>query len=168
VADPGRPAVVDGETLGDTTPVVSDHHAFVDLGGGRFAVPASSWGAVQPTGCTPAQRDRLEAEAGAAEPARSQLDGGGTSEDAGTSNSERPAKELWSDPCLSPAPVVDTTVVVADTAGRAVDVAQRISLTTPEPGTRLLPTGERWAVLAGTHLLWVDPAGTVVADLALA
>ena len=42
VSDPSRPQVVDEEVLGDESPVVWDHHAFVSLGEGRFAVPSST------------------------------------------------------------------------------------------------------------------------------
>ena len=44
VSDPASPVLIDSIVLGDDSPVVYDHHAFVDLGGGRFAVPATSWG----------------------------------------------------------------------------------------------------------------------------
>ncbi len=43
VSDPAAPEVVDQLVLGDQTPVVDDHHAFVSLGDGRFAVPVTSW-----------------------------------------------------------------------------------------------------------------------------
>jgi hypothetical protein len=172
VADPARPTVVDDETLGDTAPVVWDHHAFVDLGSGRFTVPASTWRQVEPAGCTPPVRERLAAEARAAEDAlfRAYDDtrsDDAISDDARVREVERRVEELWSDPCLFPPSVVDTTVVVADTARRVIDVVERITLTTPEPGTRVLPTDGRWAVLAGAHLVWVDPDGTPVADLSL-
>jgi hypothetical protein len=167
VVDPARPTVVDDETLGDTAPVVWDHHAFVDLGDGRFAVPASTWRQVEPAGCTPAARERLAAEARAAEDALFRAYDDTRSDDARVQELERRAEELWSDPCLSPPSVVDTTVVVADTARRVIDVVGRIALTTPEPGPRVLPTDGRWAVLAGAHLVWVDSDGTPVADLDL-
>lgn len=44
VSDPTAPVLVDSIVLGDESPVTYDHHAFVNLGGGRFAVPATSWG----------------------------------------------------------------------------------------------------------------------------
>lgn len=44
VSDPAAPVLVDSVVLGDDSPVTYDHHAFVNLGGGRFAVPATSWG----------------------------------------------------------------------------------------------------------------------------
>ena len=44
VSDPAAPVLVDSIVLGDESPVTYDHHAFVNLGGGRFAVPATSWG----------------------------------------------------------------------------------------------------------------------------
>lgn len=45
VSDPTAPIVVDDLTLGEESPVVWDHHAFVDVGDGRFAVPATTWSA---------------------------------------------------------------------------------------------------------------------------
>jgi hypothetical protein len=46
VSNPAAPKVVDELVLGDESPVVSDHHAFVDLGDGRFAVPVTTWNAM--------------------------------------------------------------------------------------------------------------------------
>jgi uncharacterized secreted protein with C-terminal beta-propeller domain len=46
VSDPSAPKVVDDLVLGDDSPVVFDHHAFVSLGEGRFAVPVTSWSAM--------------------------------------------------------------------------------------------------------------------------
>jgi uncharacterized secreted protein with C-terminal beta-propeller domain len=43
VADPSAPAVIDEITLGDDSPVAFDHHAFVSLAEGRFAVPVSDY-----------------------------------------------------------------------------------------------------------------------------
>jgi hypothetical protein len=43
VSDPTAPEVVDDLELGDESPVTGDHHAFVDLGDGRFAVPSTTW-----------------------------------------------------------------------------------------------------------------------------
>lgn len=43
VSDPSAPKVVDELVLGDDSPVVYDHHAFVALGDGRFAVPVTTW-----------------------------------------------------------------------------------------------------------------------------
>ena len=43
VSDPAAPKVVDTIELGDEAPIVSDHHAFTDLGGGRFATPVTRW-----------------------------------------------------------------------------------------------------------------------------
>lgn len=72
VSDPTTPTVVDDLALGDDSPVAGDHHAFVDLGEGRFAVPATTWdprsGAttsaavvVDTAGGTLAEEERLEA-----------------------------------------------------------------------------------------------------------
>lgn len=43
VSDPSAPAVVDEVTLGDDSPVAFDHHAFVALADGSFAVPVSEY-----------------------------------------------------------------------------------------------------------------------------
>ncbi len=44
VSDPTAPVVTDDLVLGDESAVTWDHHAYVDLGDGRFAVPASTYG----------------------------------------------------------------------------------------------------------------------------
>lgn len=43
VSDPTRPAVVGELVLGDDSAVAYDHHAYLDLGDGRFAVPVSDY-----------------------------------------------------------------------------------------------------------------------------
>lgn len=53
VSDPTAPRVVDSIVLGADSPVTSDHHAFVDLGDGRFAVPVNEWGDYLPSPCPP-------------------------------------------------------------------------------------------------------------------
>ena len=40
--------MVDSIVLGDDSPVVWDHHAFVSLGANRFAVPANPWSTIEP------------------------------------------------------------------------------------------------------------------------
>jgi hypothetical protein len=48
VSDPTAPRVVGELDLGDDLPVAYDHHAFLDLGAGRFAVPVTSYGGPVP------------------------------------------------------------------------------------------------------------------------
>ena len=43
VSNPAAPRVVDELILGDESPIVYDHHAFVSLGEGRFALPVTNW-----------------------------------------------------------------------------------------------------------------------------
>ncbi|HEU5153085.1 MAG TPA: beta-propeller domain-containing protein [Iamia sp.] len=43
VSDPTSPTVVGDLTLGDESAVAYDHHAYLDLGDGRFAVPATTY-----------------------------------------------------------------------------------------------------------------------------
>lgn len=45
VSDPTAPEVVDDLVLGDESAIASDHHAYLDLGDGRFALPATTYGA---------------------------------------------------------------------------------------------------------------------------
>ena len=54
VSDPSPAVVADDEVIGDESPVAWDHHAFLGLGDGRFAVPANTWRSVDPPGCTEA------------------------------------------------------------------------------------------------------------------
>ncbi len=145
VADPARPTVVDTEILGDDTPVTYDPHAFLGLGGGRVALPATSWSSSTTEPCplpVPLPGDS----------------GGGTSGGSGG------ADEL----VCSPSPLVETTIVVAGTASGAFDVEERIAVVAPEPGSRILAVGDRWALLAGDRLLTVDGAGEVVGEVDLA
>jgi Beta propeller domain len=167
VSDPTRPSVVDTEVLGDDSPVVWDHHALLTLANGRLAVPSTTWRAVAPTGCTQARRDQLMAEALAVETALSELYNSASPDQARIEELSLRLDAIWSDPCVSPPIVTDTAVVVADVGGRAVDVVERVTVTTSEPGTRVFEVGDRWAVLAGTHLVVVDPDGAVAIDLAL-
>jgi hypothetical protein len=53
VSDPTAPAVVDELALGDDSPVAWDHHAYVGLDDGRFAVPVNEWPTVAQERCTP-------------------------------------------------------------------------------------------------------------------
>lgn len=57
VSDRSRPTVVDTLELGDESPITWDHHAFVDLGDGRFAVPASSYREQTVARCTEPQAE---------------------------------------------------------------------------------------------------------------
>ncbi len=113
VSDPAAPKVVDDLVLGDESAVTDDHHAFVDLGDGRFAVPAMTW----PTAVSP-----------------------------GTSND---------------------VVVVDASSGQLVEEA-RHTVTAEAPATRVLPSDAGWAILAGTQLVLLDPAGAERATLDLA
>lgn len=139
VADPARPTVVDTEVLGDDTPVTWDPHAFLGLGGGRLALPATSWATATTEDC----------------PFPLPGDGGG-----GSGGPDAVA--------CSPLQQADTTIVVAGTSSGAFDVEERISVATPEPGSRVLAVGDRWALLAGDRLLTVDGDGEVVAEVGLA
>jgi hypothetical protein len=57
VSDPTAPSVLDEIRLGDDSTIVWDHHAFVALGGTRFAVPATDYpdGYVDDGNCPPTE-----------------------------------------------------------------------------------------------------------------
>jgi uncharacterized secreted protein with C-terminal beta-propeller domain len=167
VSDPTAPRVADTERLGDDSPVAWDHHALVALDGGRVAVPATTWRAVEPEGCSPEGRELLMAESGRLEEELSALYNQPAPDQARIDQLSRQLEAIWSNPCMSPQQVADTHVVVLDTAGGAIDVLDRTTFTAAELGVRLLPTGDAWAVLAGTHLVVVGDGG-VEADLTLA
>ncbi|MBA2438554.1 MAG: beta-propeller domain-containing protein [Acidimicrobiia bacterium] len=67
VTDPTAPAVVDELVLGDDSPVVWDHHAYVTLDDGRFAVPVNDWPAATQERCvtfSPAPGDEPSSSGG--------------------------------------------------------------------------------------------------------
>lgn len=167
VADPARPRVVDTEVLGDQSPVVWDHHAYLALDGGAFALPASTWRTVEPAGCTPAVREQRLGEALFLERQLGVLSQRGSADQGQAEGLQRRLEELAADPCVSPPVVADTDVVVATAVHGTVDVRQRLRLTSGEPGTRVLRDGERWVVVAGTQLVALAPDGTEAGVLAL-
>src|SRR3546814_19627352 len=93
---PTQPAVVSPVALGEDSPLVCDHHAYLQLGGDRFAVPATTWEPITPVDCDPAVTEqRLER---AAELER-QLQG--TITEQATDAIYPELDQLWSDPCVS-------------------------------------------------------------------
>ena len=166
VSDPARPRVTDSEVLGDESAVTGDHHAFLGLGNGRFAVPATTWRPADVPGCTAAVRDQRLAEAAVLEQQLNSLYQQVPVPQAAVERLSRQVEAIYTDACINPLMVADTDVVVAGTAGGGIDVERRLTVESVEPGHRVLQVGEGWAVLAGAHLLTVDPAGAVT-DLSL-
>ena len=166
VSDPARPRVTDSEVLGDDSPVTADHHAFLDLGNGRFAVPATTWRAADVAGCSAAVRDERLAGAADLEEQLGFLYQQVPVPQAAVDRLSRQVEAVYADPCLYPPMVADTDVVVAATGGGGIDVDLRLTVESAVPGSRVLQVGDRWAVLAGAHLLTVAPGGGVT-DLAL-
>ena len=108
VSDPTRPQVVDEAPLGDESPIVWDHHAFVGLDEGRFAVPANTYRPVAQPACSSDALAALEREIAALEQQASVLGEDGA---VGEPQYKR-LDSLYSDPCLSPPVAVDATIVV--------------------------------------------------------
>jgi hypothetical protein len=117
-------------------------------------------------GCTEGVRQQRLAEADAVQQQLSLLYGQVPTPQTAIDQLSRQAEVIYSDPCISPRMVVDTDVVVAGTGGGGIGIDQRLTVETLEPGTRVLPVGGGWAVLAGTHLLTIG-AGGAVTDLNL-
>jgi uncharacterized secreted protein with C-terminal beta-propeller domain len=168
VTDPARPRVVDTQVLGDDSPVVWDHHAYLALDGGAFAVPASTWRPVEPAGCTPAVREQRRAEALGLEREFATAHQAAAADRARLAALQRRLEEIYGDLCVSPPMVADTDVVVAATAGGTIDVGLRLRFSSDAPGTRVLRDGERWVVLAGTRLVGLGADGAEAGVLALA
>jgi hypothetical protein len=153
VGTPERPALLDEIRLGTDTPVAWDHHAFVGLDDGRFAVPVNEPPTYVGERCdepVPTPRPLPEPMPMPVEP-----DGGDGS------SSSSPASPGLVAPCQ---PILEGgesgVVVLALRDGRLVEVdAQRVPV---EDGMfmaeRVLPVGDGGWVLVGPDRL-VDPAG---------
>ncbi|MGQ0617575.1 MAG: beta-propeller domain-containing protein [Acidimicrobiia bacterium] len=170
VSDPAQPAVIDTEPLGGDSPVVYDHHAYLGLGAGTFAVPSGSWRPGKPVGCSPEQAAEKQAEFEALDRELMGLYSNGVAEpDPAVAEAlSRRIEPFYGDTCLFPPSVAETTVHVVDAGAGTLDVRQRFSFATPEPGTRVLVVDDdRWAVVAGANVLVVDGAGAVDATIAI-
>jgi uncharacterized secreted protein with C-terminal beta-propeller domain len=141
VSDPTAPVVVDSVELGQESPVVWDHHAFLGLGEGRFAVPGIRWEPVESPGCTEQGRAELEGRAIALE---QQLNG--TTDQAQLDALYRELDQLWSDPCLQQMVRPVTSVIELEVTGGALEVASRTDVRSDHPGERVLRGDAGWAV----------------------
>ena len=158
VSDPAAPTVVDDLDLGDDSAVVGDHHAFVDLGDGRFAVPASRWRDEFPPECSPEDQD--EARATERELTR-QIDAIEAADPEGNGAEElhEQIEELNAEGCLYPGNVTESAVVVIDAAGGSLVEVDRLEVRSEQPATRVLPAAAGWSLLAGEELVLLDTQG---------
>jgi len=134
VSDPAAPKVVDTVVLGDDAPISYDHHAFTDLGDGRFATPVTTWSNF----------------------------GGGCILPEGTP--EGPTIDLACAPePVDPAaePGVESSVVELRVEGNQLIEVSRTSTRLAEPASRAIPTSDGWALLAGTAVAFIDDAGAL-------
>ncbi|MDQ2650594.1 MAG: beta-propeller domain-containing protein [Actinomycetota bacterium] len=172
VSNRAQPTVVDQLDLGDESPIAWDHHAFVDLGEGRFAVPASTYRQLRPAGCTPARQEALQAEVTAFEAEMGRLYQQPEMDPASSARAnqlmERQA-EIAREGCLYPNAVPESSVVVIDTTGGRLQLVQRLgAVRTTTSAARAVPTDDGWALLAGNRWVVLDGAsGDQVADLEL-
>jgi hypothetical protein len=171
VSDRTNPAVVDTVVLGDESPIAWDHHAFVDLGDGRFAVPASTYRELHPAGCTAERQAQLRSEEARINGEMSALYDGKELQPADQARArelEAQAGELYEDGCLYPRSVPESSVVVLDASGGRLELVQRLgSVRSPMSATRVVRTDDGWALLAGNHWIVLDGSGDQTADLEL-
>jgi uncharacterized secreted protein with C-terminal beta-propeller domain len=172
VSDRSQPKVVDTYALGDESPIAWDHHAFVDLGDGRFAVPASTYRELHPVGCTAERQAQLRTEEARINGEVSALyDDGKELEPADQARAralEAQAGELYEDGCLYPMTVPESSVVVLDASGGRLELVQRLgAVRSPMSATRVVQTDDGWALLAGNHWIVLDGSGDQTADLEL-
>jgi hypothetical protein len=172
VSHRANPQVVDQLDLGDESPIAWDHHAFVDLGEGRFAVPASSYRQLRPADCTPARQAALQDEVTAFEQELGQLYQQPQMDAAASARAnqlmERQA-EIAREGCLYPSAVPESSVVVVDTTGGRLQLVQRLgAVRTTASASRAVQTDDGWALLAGNRWVVLDgTSGDRVADLEL-
>jgi uncharacterized secreted protein with C-terminal beta-propeller domain len=160
VSDPASPHLVDSERLGDESAVVWDHHAYLGLGEGRFAVPASTWRSVDTPGCTEAVRQQRQVEIDGLQRELNAIYSSSTPDEPRRAVLERQLEAAYGDPCISPPVVTDTSVVVGTVTPEGITIERPVTVTAGEPGTRLIAVDGGWAVLAGPHLFVTDAAGT--------
>lgn len=167
VSDPAAPKVLDTIALGDESAITYDHHAFVDLGDGRFAVPASAWRETFPERCTPAIQQQARER-------QEELDAQLAGRDGTSSIPEDQQSAIWeqmgeleAEGCLYPGSVTDSSVVVlALEDGRLVE-QDRQTAELAEGASRALPSSAGWALLGGSQLVLLDDAGAVRTTLSL-
>ncbi len=171
VSDRSQPKVVDTYALGDESPIAWDHHAFVDLGDGRFAVPASTYRELHPVGCTAERQAQLRTEEARINGEMSIVYDGkdlDSADEARARELEAESSRLYGDGCLYPRSVPESSVVVLDANGGQLDLVQRLgAVRTPMSATRVVQTDDGWALLAGNHWIVLDGSGDQAADLEL-
>lgn len=171
VSDPSRPTVVDELDLGHESPVAWDHHALVQIGEGRFAVPATDHREMWPTGCSPERQQALAEEeqrlARALEAAYAGSEPAGP-DPARLRSIELDQARLYEEGCLYPASVPESSVVVVDTAGGQLELVRRLgSIRSSTSAERVVATDDGWALLVANHWHVIDDEGDQVADLEL-
>lgn len=174
VSDPTAPRVVDDLALGDGSPVIGDHHAFVDLGEGRFAVPATTYRGGFPESCPPAaQADARQAETRILDEVQELVAGKRPTGEAAVVLDEQ-VEALYAEldavaaeGCLYPGSVPDSAVVVIDASGGELREVARHEVRVAAGATRVLPAEAGWAVLGAGELVLLDDTGAERARLGL-
>lgn len=165
VSEPTAPVVADALSFGPgaESDIVWDHHAYLGLGDRSFAIPVATYRFVPPEPCP---EGTMEDRARQADALSVRLD------DAQLSDDERDVltsqlDELWSHPCMSGSSTVDTSVAVVALDGNRLTLDLPATVTSDEPGSRVLATGSGWALLTQTELLVVDEAGALAHTIPL-
>lgn len=167
VSDPSAPKVIDTIRLGDESAVTYDHHAFVDLGDGRFAVPASAYRETFPERCTTSIQEDAQARQRELESQLAGRDGTYAIPEDQASAVYEEMDALNAEGCLYPGSTTDSSVVVLALEGGRLVEQDRQTAELTEGVTRALPSSEGWALLGGTTIVLLDDAGTVRTTLSL-
>lgn len=157
VSDPTAPTVTGTVSLGQESPIAWDHHAFLGLGEGRFAVPANTWEPVEVAGCDAPRRAALEAQALALEQRI-----GETTDQAQLDTLYRQMDAIWSDPCLSPTFRAVASIVEMEATGGGLRVVSRTEVRSDHPGERVLRGDGAWVLYSTPEVVVVPDAGAEV------
>lgn len=162
VSNPAAPAVVDSISLGQESPVAWDYHAFLSLGDGRFAVPATRWVPLETAGCTEQVRRDIEAQAMALEQRVAE-----TTDQAQLDALYRELDRLWSDPCVSGQMRPITTILEMSVDGGSLQVVSRTEVEASAPGERVLRSESGWVLYTTPEVVVArDGGGQVQVPLA--
>lgn len=165
VSDPTAPVVADALSFGPGTEseIAWDHHAYLDLGDGSFAIPLYTYRFLPPEPCPDGS---IEDRARQADALSVQL------EDENLTDEQRDAlaaqlDELWSDPCMSGTSTTESSVAVVSVADGQLALDVPATVTSSEPASRVLDAGTGWGLLTPRDLVVVDEAGTLVHTISL-
>ncbi len=164
VADPAAPAVLDEVALGEDSPVVWDHKAYVGLAEGRFAVPVNDYPDVVEERCAPSDQpvplpEPLPVDPGIGDGSGGGSGGGGAVGDDGVTSSPSPLVPPETQVCEPVFSGGESGVVVLTVDGDTLATVARQAV--PSDGSlsaeRAVPIPDgSWLLLAYDRLVPTD------------